>query len=111
MSKDEYILQEYVNSGGINYFLKWLSNLRDIKARAKIRVRLNRIRLGNFGDAKSVGNGIFELRIQYGPGYRVYFAKVDNIIVLLLCGGTKSMQNKDIHHAKLYWEDYQRRIS
>jgi putative addiction module killer protein len=104
-------LQEYVSLAGTNHFLKWLNNLRDIRARAKIRVRLNRIRLGNFGDTKSVGNGVFELRIQYGPGYWVYFAKVNNVIVLLLCGGTKSMQNKDINHAKLYWEDYQRRIS
>lgn len=61
-------LQEYVTAEGENPFREWLHALRDIRARAKIRVRLNRVRLGNFGDAKSVGNGVYELRIPYGPG-------------------------------------------
>jgi len=70
---------------------------------------LNRVRLGNFGDAKSVGQGVWELRIPRGPGYRVYFARVENAIVLLLCGGEKATQRRDIDKARTYWQDYQRR--
>ncbi|NOX60805.1 MAG: type II toxin-antitoxin system RelE/ParE family toxin [Chloroflexi bacterium] len=109
MNDDFYILEEYVTAKGKNPFREWLHGLRDIRARAKIRVRLNRIRLGNFGDVKSLGGGIFELRIRYGPGYRVYFARTERRIVLLLCGGDKSTQRRDIQKARDYWRDYQRR--
>lgn len=102
-------LLEYVTSGGENPFRNWLHALRDVLTRSKIRVRLNRLRLGNFGDVKSVGRGVYELRIPHGPGYRVYFARVENTIVLLLCGGEKSTQRRDIDKAKKYWQDYQRR--
>jgi len=102
-------LQEYVTAEGGNPFRERLHALRDIRARAKIRVRLNRVRLGNFGDAKSVGNGVYELRIPYGPGYRVYFARTGNAVVLLLCGGDKSAQKRDLNTAKGYWLDFQRR--
>jgi len=111
MDSTPQILREYVTSTGKNPFRKWLLNLRDIHARARIRVRLNRIRSGNFGDVKSVGDGISELRIPHGPGYRVYFAKEGNIIVLLLCGGDKSSQATDIKTAKEYWADYNKRTS
>jgi len=104
-------LHEYLKSDGKNPFRDWLLDLRDVNARAKIRVRLNRIRLGNFGDTKSVGDGVFELRISHGPGYRVYFARTSNTVVLLLCGGDKSSQKRDIKTAKDYWADYQRRTS
>jgi putative addiction module killer protein len=103
------VLQEYVTADGKNPFREWLNGLRDIHTRAKIRVRLNRVRLGNFGDAKSVGSGVAELRVAYGPGYRVYFARAGNAVVLLLCGGDKSTQKHDIGTAKDYWLDYQRR--
>jgi len=106
-----HILEEYVTQEGKNPFRKWLHALRDVRARAKIRIRLNRARLGNFGDAKSVGNGVSELRISYGPGYRVYFAQTGNRIVLLLCGGDKSTQKRDVKRALDYWLDYQRRSS
>ncbi len=102
-------LREYVTPDGKNPFRKWLGALRDVSARAKIRVRLNRVRLGNFGDAKAVGGGVSELRVSYGPGYRVYFARAESTVVLLLCGGDKSSQNRDIETAKEYWLDYQRR--
>jgi putative addiction module killer protein len=102
-------LVEYITPEGKNPFRTWLGGLRDIRGRAKIRVRLNRIRLGNLGDTKSVGEGVFELRIPMGPGYRVYFARHDTTIMLLLCGGDKSTQTRDIRTAKTYWLDYQRR--
>jgi putative addiction module killer protein len=83
-------LQLYVTVEGRVPFSEWLGGLRDIKARAKIRVRLDRVSLGNFGDCHGVGDGVQELRIDYGPGYRVYFSQVGSMIVLLLCGGDKS---------------------
>ena len=102
-------LLEYVTEEGLNPFRKWLDNLRDIQARARIRIRLNRVRLGNFGDSKSVGEGVVELRVKHGPGYRVYFGRSGNTVVILLCGGDKATQSKDVQMAKLYWADYQRR--
>jgi len=102
-------LLEYLTEDKKNPFRNWLEGLRDRQARAKIRVRLNRIRLGNFGDSKSVGSGVSELRIMYGPGYRVYFGRKGNSVVILLTGGSKKTQSKDIALAKEYWNDYLRR--
>ena len=102
-------LQIYVAEDGWAPFSDWLASLRDIKARAKIRVRLDRVGLGNLGDCHGVGDGVQELRIDYGPGYRVYFGQVGSTIVLLLCGGDKSTQAKDIEQAKRYWSEYRRR--
>lgn len=99
----------YVTTEGREPFTEWLSSLPDLKARAKIRVRLDRVSLGNFGDCHGVGDGIQELRSNYGPGYRVYFAQEGTMIVLLLCGGDKSSQTKDIETDKQYWTDYRRR--
>lgn len=82
-------------------FAKWLKRLRDADAKARINVRIRRVSLtGNFGDAKPVGDGVFELRIDYGPGYRVYYSQRGREIVLLLIGGDKSSQQKDIDKAK-----------
>ena len=102
-------LQIYVTKDGRAPFSEWLASLRDIKARAKIRVRLDRVGLGNLGDCHGVGDGVQELRIDYGPGYRVYFGQVGSAIVLLLCGGDKSTQTKDIEQAKCFWSEYRRR--
>jgi putative addiction module killer protein len=102
-------LRVYVTEQGRAPFSEWLASLDDARARAKIRVRLDRVRLGNFGDCHGVGEGVQELRIDYGPGYRVYFGQVALTIVLLLCGGEKSAQTKDIEVAKQYWSDYRRR--
>ena len=102
-------LQIYVTEDGRAPFSEWLGSLRDIKARAKIRARLDRVSLGNLGDCHSVGDGVQELRIDYGPGYRVYFGQVGAAIVLLLCGGDKSTQAKDIEQATRYWNEYRRR--
>jgi len=111
MDDAPYTLDEYVTAEGKNPFREWLHGLRDVRARARIRVRLNRVRLGNFGDAKSVGDGVSELRIPYGPGYRVYFARTGSTVVLLLCSGDKATQKRDVNTAKDYWLDYQRRSS
>ena len=102
-------LHIYVTEEGREPFSEWLASLRDVKARAKIRVRLDRVSLGNLGDCHGVGEGVQELRIDYGPGYRVYFGLEGQTIVLLLCGGDKSTQTKDIETAKRYWNEYRRR--
>jgi len=81
-------------------FRKWRTHLKDIRARAIIAARLDRLSQGNAGDVEPVGEGLSELRIHYGPGYRVYFQKRGNTIVVLLCGGDKSTQAKDIKAAK-----------
>lgn len=78
------------------------NSLKDLSARARIRVRLNRVRLGNFGDCKPVGKGVNELRVDYGPGYRIYYGKSKTSIVILLCGGSKKSQAKDIQLAQKY---------
>ena len=82
-------------------FEKWLSRLRDNAGKARIVATLDSCRLGTLGDTKSVGDGVRELRIHFGPGYRVYYAKRKNMILLLLCGGKKSSQTRDIARAKV----------
>ncbi|OKH30612.1 addiction module protein [[Phormidium ambiguum] IAM M-71] len=99
----------YVTEDNSCPFERWLESLRDRQARARIRKRLDRIGLGNLGDFKSVGEGIMELRIDYGPGYRIYCAQFGATIILLICGGDKSTQNQDIIKAKQYWIDFQNR--
>ena len=109
MSDTPIELLEYLAENGQNTFRDWLEGLRDRQARAKIRVRLNRVRLGNFGDCKSAGHGVSELRIPHGPGYRVYFGRKGNTVVILLYGGDKKTQSGDIALAQKYWDDYLRR--
>ena len=87
---------------------EWLTRVED-HARARIAVRLDRLSLGNFGDCKSVGGGVFELRIDWGPGYRLYYTMVGKTCVLLLCGGDKRKQGSDIKRAIEYLEDYKQR--
>jgi putative addiction module killer protein len=77
-------------------FSEWLSNLRDVRAKAEVARRVRRLALGNPGDVKPVGEGVSELRIHYGPGYRVYYLRRGSILVILLCGGDKSGQSRDI---------------
>ena len=81
-------------------FDKWLDNLKDLRARAKIQVRIKRLQLGNFGDVKPIGEGLSELRITAGKGYRLYLKNQNGVIVILLCGGDKSTQKADIEKAK-----------
>lgn len=81
-------------------FTNWLAALSDLRARLQIVRRIDRIAAGNFGDAKSVGGAVKELRIDYGPGYRVYYTQRGDTVVILLCGGDKRTQSKDIRRAK-----------
>lgn len=101
----------YVTDAGRKPFKEWIEALRDVQGRAKIRIRLDRARLGNLGDNRSIGEGVHELRINYGPGYRVYYGLEDGRLILLLLGGDKSSQAKDITNAKKFWKDYQGRTN
>lgn len=96
----------YVAHDGSTPFAEWLRTLKDRKARNHIRVRIARLRLGNLGDYKSVGHGVLELRVDIGPGYRVYIGQDGARFILLLCGGTKRTQAVDIKKAQAYWADY-----
>lgn len=89
-------------------FLHWIDGLRDLRAKAIIMKRLDRVIAGNSGDVKLVGQGVSELRIDYGPGYRVYFMELGGIMIILLCGGDKSTQDRDIRRAKTMAIDLRR---
>src|ERR1700719_1616863 len=102
------VLRIYCTATGERPFQKWIDALTDLDAQTRILVRLERLRLGNMGDWKSVGEGVCELRVDAGPGYRVYFGQDGTPLVILLCGGTKATQVKDIANAKAYWKDYRR---
>lgn len=99
-------IRKYQLEGGRVPFDIWFNELKDKRARAKILVRIKRVELGNFGDARSLGEGVYELRITEGQAYRVYYGYTGREIVLLLCGGNKSTQQKDIKKAKQYWSNY-----
>jgi putative addiction module killer protein len=88
-----------------------LEGLADAQARARINARLARVAAGNPGDVEPVGEGVSELRVDWGPGYRVYFARTGKVIVLLLCGGDKRTQRKDIEDAKAFFKDYRKRAA
>ncbi|MDO8526780.1 MAG: type II toxin-antitoxin system RelE/ParE family toxin [Deltaproteobacteria bacterium] len=96
----------YCTRNGKIPFKVWYEALRDIRVRSKIGIRIERMENGNFGDCSYVGDGVFEMRINFGPGYRVYFGRDGEKIIILLCGGDKSTQQKDIKRAKAYWIDY-----
>ena len=96
-------------SGRVPY-REWHNTLRDTKTRAVIDARLARVRAGNFGSCETVGEGVSELKINYGPGYRIYFGQVGRRVVLLLTGGDKSTQNIDVRNARIFWQDYKARF-
>lgn len=102
-------LRIYRTSKGKEPFTEWLESLKDKIIKAQITNRLNRVTYGNYGDHKSVGNGVYELRIHYGTGYRIYFAEQEKTLVLLLIGGSKKTQDKDIQKARQYWEEFRER--
>ena len=102
------ILEIYQDENGKEPFNEWLYSIKDIKTQARIDNRLERLRVGNFGDCRTLSGGIFELRLHFGPGYRIYYGRLGNEIVVLLIGGDKSNQVRDIQKAQQYWEDYKR---
>jgi putative addiction module killer protein len=104
-------VRHYLDSRSRDIVTTWLAELRDNKAKIQIIKRLNRLELGNFGDHKFCRDGVWELRIDAGPGYRVYYAVIGTELVLLLCGGDKRSQNKDIDRACEYFIDWKRRAS
>jgi len=97
----------YQDAAGHEPFTNWLNSLRDPVTRRRILRRLLRLEQGHYGDFKPVGGGVNELRFFFGAGYRVYFAEDGNSIVLLLCGGDKESQRRDIQQAQAYWQEYQ----
>ena len=99
-------IRRYIKPDGSVPVTDWLDSFRDSKTRRKIKSRLERVALGNLGDYKSIEGGVGELRINYGPGYRIYFGQIGSTVVLLLCGGDKSTQQKDIRTAIEYWRNY-----
>lgn len=102
-------IRRYITDDGRIPFADWIDSLRDRKAQIIIRKRLDRISQGNLGDYRFVGEGVCEFKINYGPGYRVYFGQIGSTILLLLIGGDKSTQERDIRQAIEYWKDYRRR--
>lgn len=102
-------IRQYQTVDGRRPLAEWLDGLNDSVTRARIIARLDRLSAGLRGDWKSVGGGVSELRIDHGPGYRVYYAQEGDTVVLLLCGGSKRTQAKDIERAHAYWKDYKAR--
>jgi len=102
-------IRDYTDERGKSPYAEWLHSLRDVRAKAKIIMQVDKMELNLFGDVKPIGEGLSELRIHYGPGYRVYYVKEGQQVFLLLCGGDKSAQSKDIKRAKEYWKDHKRR--
>ena len=104
-------VRRYVTESGTYLIGKWLAELKDARSQAKVAARIARLAAGNFGDCKSLRAGVWELRIDWGSGYRVYYAKLERTCVLLLCGGDKRKQAADIKRAIEYWEDFQQRTT
>ena len=106
MFNQEWELLYYVSENGRFPFQDWLDSLNDLKAKAIALGRLARLRGGNFGHSQPVGLGVFEQKIDYGPGYRLYYGRIGTRVILLLCGGDKSTQQKDIQTAHRYWQRF-----
>ena len=96
----------YRTEDGKEPFIRWRKSLKDRVTVARIDRRLDRMTKGHYGDHKAVGEGVYELRLFFGPGYRIYFAEDGDQLVLLLCGGDKGNQGRDISAAQSYWQDY-----
>jgi putative addiction module killer protein len=105
----EKIIEEYKTTNGKSPFGEWLDSLRDKRAQVLTFTRLDRLKAGLLGTTRNVGDGVHEIKIDYGPGYRVYFGNDGERLVILLVGGTKKTQTSDIQTAKLYWNDYKTR--
>ena len=99
-------IEYYRAPNGKKPFTEWFESIRDKNTQQRIDKRLAKLEDGNFGDCQSVGGGVFELRLHFGPGYRIYFGQIGNTLILLLCGGDKKSQQGDIETAKTYWREY-----
>ena len=104
-------LIHYVDDRRHDIFANWVSSLKDKRAAARIALRLTRLECNLFGDCKPVGDGVWELRIDEGPGYRVYYGQSTKTVILLLCGGDKRTQKADIKPAKEYWMQWRERTA
>ena len=102
-------IRNYLTASGKDPYQGWLDELKDLRGRVAIQRRMDRLVDGNFGDHRFCRDGVWELRIQFGPGYRVYYGREGETVVVLLCGGSKRTQSTDINKAVRYWFDYQRR--
>ena len=102
-------LLRYQRVDGHEPFTEWLDAVRDKVAQARIRIRLRQVQAGNFGDCEPVGEGVTELRVHIGAGYRAYFGRHGKSVVILLCGGNKRSQSADIKQAKALWVEWKRR--
>lgn len=101
----------YQTPDGRDLFKDWLDRLRDRKARAAVQRRVDRLKIGGFGDCRFCRGGVWELRVDVGAGYRVYYARSGEQIILILCAGSKSTQDADIDRAVACWQDYLRRLT
>jgi putative addiction module killer protein len=99
-------IRAYITRSGLTPYRLWLNSLKDIQTRERIQARVLRIEFGNFGDYHSVGEGVYELRLSFGAGYRIYFGLDGDVLILLLLGGDKSSQKRDIQKAKIFWREY-----
>lgn len=102
------VLQIFRSKNGSQPFTEWFERLRDQRAKQKILARLARVRAGNLGNVNTLGEGVHELKIDFGPGYRIYFGQQGTEIVILLCGGDKKTQDSDIKQAKAYWDEFKK---
>lgn len=107
--REPFELSYYQTRGGHVPYREWLATVTDAVAFAAIQSRTDRLKRGLFGDCEPVGEGVWELRIDTGPGYRVYYARSGKQVVLLLCGGDKRKQKADINRAKIFWRDHEQR--
>jgi putative addiction module killer protein len=106
MSGKKKTLIIFKDKSGKEPFTRWLESIKDRKTRTRIYARLDRLEVGNPGDNRSIENGVFELRLQFGPGYRIYYGEDGKVLVILLTGGDKKTQSKDIKKALFYWKSY-----
>ena len=104
-----YQVIHFQTESGADVFAQWAAGLNDQMAAARIAARIERLSLGLFGDCKALADGVWELRVDWGPGYRVYYARAGTRVILLLCAGDKRSQTADIKSAKRHWRDWQRR--
>ena len=102
-------IRRYLTESGRDVFGEWLAGMKDERTKAKIIARIDRLSVGNFGNCKSLAGGLFELKVDWGPGYRIYYALISKECVLLLGGGEKRRQVSDIDHARKHLADYKER--